>query len=222
MNTLPNSKVKKNNCDKLKASNHSENPKLIKKTPNTNDFIKKVTIFFKNCFFLFSLVFSFLQARRKHQIKILISANPNNNNNELINISNDTHLTNKVINIEFIADYVITHCKEWIHAIIIDNDQLKTFSQETINHVLEVIRFTMKKLCNKNSKADVLPLSPLNLDKNIVSLDKKVQTKTVIKDEKNLYAQKIETPNIKEIQKYACKRCDLKMNSKKSFSSYIK
>lgn len=118
---------------------------------------------------------------------------------------------------------MISHCKEWIHEIIIDNDQLKTFSQETINHILEVIGSTMKKLSNNhNSKTDVLPLSPLNLDKNIISQDEKVKTKTVLMDKKNLYGKIIETSNIKEIQKYTCKRCDLKMNSKKSFNSYIK
>lgn len=172
--------------------------------------------------FLFSLVLLFLQARRKHQIKILISTKPNNND-ELKTNSNDKHLTNKVVNIEFIADYVISNYKEWIHAIIIDNDELKTFSQETINHILEVIRTTMKKQCNnQNSKADVLPLPILNLDKNVTSQDEKGQTKTDIKNKKNLYGKKIKTPNIKEIQKYTCKRCDLKMNSKKSFGSYIK
>lgn len=51
------------------------------------------------------------------------------------------------------ANYIINHGVEWVHEITVDEDQLQTYSQETVDHILEVIRSTMKKQCDiHNSK----------------------------------------------------------------------
>jgi len=73
---------------------------------------------------------------------------------------NANQSTSKVIEVEFIANYIINHGVEWVHEISVDEDQLQTYSQETIDHILEVIRSTMKKQCDiHNSKVFPLPMS---------------------------------------------------------------
>lgn len=74
--------------------------------------------------------------------------------------------TCKVIDVEFTANYIISHGIEWIHEINVNDDQLQLYSQETIDHILEAIQSTMKKQCDiHNSKVNPLPMPQLCSEK---------------------------------------------------------
>lgn len=175
----------------------------------------------------------FLQESRIHKIKILLATkisnvegNPSSandhNKEQCFNKSN----TNKVIDVEFTSHYIICHGREWIHKISIDNSQLK-YSQGTINHILEVIRSTMKKQCEKNnSKVVPLVLDPSQLDRVMVSRNQQqIRTESVIINGKKYVDDKIHKQDIKTSLKknLVCTECGLNFENKQlSFTSHIK
>lgn len=148
----------------------------------------------------------------------------NNNEKQCLNVNN------KVIYIEFMAEYVICHGREWIYEIKVDVNQLK-YSQETIDHILEVICSTMKKQCEtNNSKVVPLPISPLNLDRVVVSNNQHhIRTKSVIINGKEQVDDEVrkkaaEILKKKELIKrnLICKTCGMKLESIVSYTRHIK
>lgn len=173
------------------------------------------------------------QESRIHKIKILLATKISNveenkvstndySKEQCFNKSN----TNKVIDVEFTSHYIICHGKEWIHKINIDKNQLK-YSQGTINHILEIIRSTMKKQCDiNNSKVVPLVLDPSQLDRVMVSRNQQqMRTESVIingKQHVDDKTQKQDTENLLK-KNLICTVCGMNFDNKKlSFTSHIK
>lgn len=173
-----------------------------------------------------------LQESRIHKIKILLSPKINNakENLSLIKDHNnepsiDESNTNKVIEVEFTSHYIICHGREWIHKIIIENNQLK-YSQRTVKHILEIIHSTMKKQCEKkNSTVVPLVLNPSQLDRVMISRkQQQMRTESVIIDGQKHLDDKINKQSVeKSLKKYlVCTICGLNFENKRSYIKHIK
>lgn len=76
-----------------------------------------------------------------------------------------------LIEVEYQANFIVCHGKEWIYDIIFDDNQLN-YPQETVEHITKVINDTMRKRCEeKNSQMDSLPILPSHLPNDLVLSD---------------------------------------------------
>ncbi|XP_050527505.1 zinc finger protein 624-like isoform X2 [Daktulosphaira vitifoliae] len=165
---------------------------------------------------------------RKHKIKILIPGK--NNKVSCVESKKPSNITdkNKIIEIEFLANYIICHGKEWVHEIHVSESQLK-YSQNTIDQILEVIKVTMNKQCqNNNSKVVPLTILPSCLER-VVLPKNSIRTDPInddytnqINDEIRIKAAEILIKRKSMKKGWICKKCGLKLDSRQLLIAHVR
>ncbi|XP_050438114.1 uncharacterized protein LOC126844193 isoform X2 [Adelges cooleyi] len=166
---------------------------------------------------------------RMHKIKILIADKQYINAHAVPIPHQRSSNNNKIIEVEFKADYILCHGREWVHGIHVDVKQLE-YTQETIDQILQVIKVTMKKQCAEtNSKMTPLPISSSSLERCISRQANNMRTESVIIDAKKQINDEIKKKAAEMLMKkeplkrgWICKKCGLKLETRQSFIAHTR